>query len=248
MQKYDLIVGFGCSFMQGGGFENLDIYKFLNNITDVNANILPSDILNFRYKNNFIAYLSELLNCEYLNLAESSASNDLLFDKIYEYFDTTDISNKKILVITQLTLYTRQYVYYNYLKKFFKLNRTEFSEVPFNNSIDFKPLHEYYTNFLAFIYNENNTIKNLQKNIELYTIWLKTKNVDTLWFAYDGGNDKFIESDNFMKFDGLNMGRWCLENKLRLIDMPNCPIPDLHLNLNGHKLIAEKIYNKIKNT
>ena len=41
--------------------------------------------------------------------------------------------------------------------------------------------------------------------------------------------DKFIESDNFMKFDGLNMGRWCLENKLRLIDMPNCPIPDLHL-------------------
>ena len=247
MKKYDLIIGFGCSFTEGGGLDNPNVYKFINNINDDSVGFLHPDTIQFKNDNNFIVYLAELFKCEYLNFGESMASNDLIFQKIYDYFRfIKNVEDKKILFIGQMTMFTRQHVYYDYAKKFIKLNRTEFSEPPFYGSPEFKPLHDYYTNYLSFIYNEDLLISNLERNVELYDNWIKQKNIDTLWCSYDGKPTQFVESDNFIKFDGDNMGAWAEKNKLRIMDIPNCPVPDPHLNLDGHMGVAKLIYNKIQ--
>jgi hypothetical protein len=244
--KYDLIVGFGCSFTEGGGLDNPNVYKFIKNINDDSIGFLHIDTIEFKNKNNFIHYLSELFDCEYINFGESMSSNDLIFQKIYDYFKG-NIVDKRILCIGQITMFTRQNVYYENTKEVLKLNRIEFSDPPFHNDIKYKQLYEYYTNYLSFIYNEDITVSNLEKNIELYDNWLQNKGIDTLWLSYDGKPTQFNESDKFIKFDGDNLGAWSVHNKMRIMDIPNCPVPDPHLNLEGHLEVAKRIYQKIKN-
>lgn len=246
MKNYDLVVGFGCSFTEGGGLDNPNVYKFINNIDDDSIGFLHPDTIKFKHDNNFIVYLSKILKCDYINFGESMSSNDLIFQKIYDYFKGTKIADKKILFIGQLTMFTRQHVYYDYAKKFIKLNRSEFTEPPFYGSPEFKPLHDYYTNYLSFIYNEDIVISNLERNVEIYDSWLKEKKIDTIWCSFDGNPTQFSESNNFIKFDGDNMGAWAEKNKLRIMDIPNCPVSDPHLNLDGHMEVANRIYNKLK--
>jgi lysophospholipase L1-like esterase len=143
-------------------------------------------------------------------------------------------------------MFSRLHVYYDYIKDFVKLNRPVFNDPPFSNSAEFKPLFDFYKNYLSFIYNENVAISNLEKNMELYSQWLNNRRIDTLWLSYDGTPIHFKESDTFIKFDGENLGAWALKNKMRIIDVPNCNIDDLHLNLDGHRKVANMIYNKLK--
>jgi len=244
--KYDLIIGFGCSFTEGGGLDNPIVHNFIKNNNDNSDRFIHSDRIEFRYNNNFISYLSKLFGCEYINFGESMSSNDLIFQKIYDYFESK-VVDKKILCVGQITMFTRQNVYYEYTKEIMKLNRIEFSEPPFHNDERYKALHEYYTNYLSFIYNEDMVVSNLEKNIELYDNWLKTKGIDTMWLSYDGNPTQFNESDKFIKFDGDNLGAWAGKNKMRIMDIPDCTVSDLHLNLEGHMEVAKLIYKKIEN-
>ena len=41
------------------------------------------------------------------------------------------------------------------------------------------------------------------------------------------------------------MGAWIEKNKLRLCDVEKLKTGDLHMNIEAHKLVAQKIYNKI---
>ena len=244
MKQYDLIVGIGCSFMEGGGLDNPEIHKILNGLNETASNDIREK---FKYENNFISFLSKFLNCNYINLGESMSSNDLIFKKIYDYFrfiNNTD-EKVKILFVGQLSMFTRQHVYYDYAKKFVKINRAEFSDPPFYGSPEFKPLYDYYKNYLSFIYNETDVVYNLEKNMELYTNYLKNKDVDCIWLAYDGTPSQFIDSDNFIKFDGDNLGAFIEKNKLRLCDVTELKTEDLHMTIEGHKIIAEKIYKKL---
>lgn len=245
MKKYDLIIGFGCSFMEGGGLDNRNIYKFLNNI-NLTIEVDIKDCLNFKYKNNFITFLAEKLKCESFNFGESMSSNDLIFKKIYEYFKEYQPDNGNILVIGQISMLSRQYVYYDYLKKYMKLNRLIFSDPPFLNQEINRPLFNYYENYLSFIYNEEEAYNNVLKNIDLYSNWLNSKKIDTIWLSYDGNPNQFIESNNFIKFNGDNIGAWAQKNKMRLCDIPNINSDDLHLSIEGHKIIANTIYEKIR--
>lgn len=243
MKKYDLIVGIGCSFMEGGGLDNIEIHKKLNNLSEIASNDVREK---FKYENNFIAFLAKLLNCNYINLGESMSSNDLIFRKIYDYFRFVNLDeNINILFLGQLSMFSRQYVYYDYAKKFVKLNRPEFSDPPFYGSPEFKPLYDYYKNYLSFIYNEDDTVLHLEKNMELYTNYLKNKNVDCIWLAYDGTPSQFIDSDNFIKFDGDNLGAFIEKNKLRLCDVVELETGDLHMTIEGHKIVADRIYKKL---
>lgn len=243
MKKYDLIVGIGCSFMEGGGLDNVEIHKKLNNLSEIASNDVREK---FKYENNFIAFLAKLLNCNYINLGESMSSNDFIFRKIYDYFRFVNLDeNVNILFVGQLSMFSRQYLYYDYAKKFVKLNRPEFSDPPFYGSPEFKPLYDYYKNYLSFIYNEDDTVLNLEKNMELYTNYLKNKNIDCIWLAYDGTAVQFTDTDNFIKFDGDNLGAFIEKNKLRLCDVVELETGDLHMTIEGHKIVADRIYKKI---
>ena len=242
MKKYDLIVGIGCSFMEGGGLDNIEIHRILNSLKE------PQNIKiceEFKTKNNFIAYLSKFLNCDYINLSESQSANDLIFKKIFDYFKTENLSDKNILFVGQISMFSRQYVYYEKTKSFKKLNKIDFSAPPFHNEDEYKELFEYYKNYLSFIYNEEYALEMVERNIELLTNWLNNKNIDCIWLSYDGTPEQFIESKTFIKFDGDNLGAYIGKNKLRLCDIPELETGDLHMSIEGHKIVAEKIYKKL---
>jgi len=244
MKKYDLIIGIGCSFMEGGGLDNTEIHKLLNGLDEIASKEVREK---FKYENNFIAYLSKLLNCNYINFGESMASNDLIFRKIYDYFRFSNHmdENVNILFVGQLSMFQRMHIYYDYAKRFTKLNRVEFTDPPFYGSSEFKPLYDFYKNYLSFIYNENDIVYNLERNMDLYTNYLENKNVDCIWLSYDGTTQQFVDSNNFIKFNGDNLGAFIEKNKLRLCDVNELNTGDLHISIKGHKIVAEKIYKKL---
>ena len=141
---YDLIIGFGCSFMEGGGLDNPEIHKRINKLNKV-AEL--EDAIIFKHKNNFIAYLGEIYKCEYINLAESRCPNDLIFQNIYNYFNNKKI-DKKILMVGQISLFSRLYLYYEKTKEYLKLNSLDFNLTPFNSEDRYKELYQYYQNYL----------------------------------------------------------------------------------------------------
>ena len=90
MKKYDLIIGTGCSFMNGDA-------------------ILDKDG-NFDGRNHTpTKYLADKLNCEGINLAQSGSSNDHMFSRVIEYIEKNDLSNKKVLVLIGLSELARMY-------------------------------------------------------------------------------------------------------------------------------------------
>ena len=136
MKKYDLIIGFGCSFMEGGGLDNQTIHMRMHGLeTPISLN----ETEEFRYKNNFIAYLAELYNCEYINFAESRCPNDLIFENIYKYFNN-NVSDKKILLVGQISLFNRIYAYYEPIEKFVKVSALRWEDHPFNSEPKMKEL------------------------------------------------------------------------------------------------------------
>ena len=151
MKKYDLIIGFGCSFMEGGGLDNQTIHMRMHGLeTPISLN----ETEEFRYKNNFIAYLAELYNCEYINFAESRCPNDLIFENIYKYFNN-NVSDKKILLVGQISLFNRIYAYYEPIEKFVKVSALRWEDHPFNSEPQMKELYDYFERHLKYIYNED---------------------------------------------------------------------------------------------
>lgn len=243
MKRYDLVVGFGCSFMQGGGLDNIELYKKLNNI-EREVDIKEAE--EFRYKNNFVAYLADILKCDYINFGESRCPNELIFENIYNYFNHKKI-DKNILMIGQASLFNRLYTFYEKTNEFTKLNMLDFQSPPFSGKEIYKELYEYYEYYLKYIWNEQQIYKALDRNINTYTSWLQNMNVDCIWISYDGTSDKFKESKNFIKFDGDNLGTFIHKNKLRLCDIDELNTGDLHMSIEGHKTVAELLIKKIKN-
>jgi hypothetical protein len=90
MKKYDLVIGTGCSFMNGDA-------------------ILDKDGSFDGHNHNPTKYLSDKLNCEGINLAQSGSSNDHMFSRIIEYIEKNDLSNKKVLVLIGLSELARMY-------------------------------------------------------------------------------------------------------------------------------------------
>jgi len=238
---YDLIIGFGCSFMEGGGLDNPEIHKRINKLNKV-AEL--EDAIIFKHKNNFIANLGEIYKCEYINLAESRCPNDLIFQNIYNYFNTKNI-DKKILMVGQISLFSRLYLYYEKTKEYLKLNSLDFNLPPFNSEDRYKELYQYYENYLSYVYNENLVYNKIIRDITTYTKWLESIGISCIWLSYDGTPHQFLESKNFIKFNGDNLGAWIEKNKLRLCDIPELETGDLHMSIEGHELVAKKIYEHL---
>jgi hypothetical protein len=243
MKQYDLVVGFGCSFLDGGGLDNPQIYKKLNKVDSI---LGLGNSTEFKHKNNFISYLAKLLNSEYTKVATAGSSNELIFENIFNYFNNKKI-DKKILMVGQISIFSRIHVYYEKTKEFKKLNQLDFNSPPFNGQDKYKELYQYYETYLKYIYNSDVVYNKIVRDITIYTNWLESMGIDCIWLSYDGESKHFLETKNFIKFNGNNLSEWLENNKLRLCDITELETDDLHISIQGHKEIAERIYTHLKN-
>lgn len=70
MKKYDLVIGTGCSFMNGDAIKGDQRPNFYT----------PTK------------FLADKIGCEWVNLAQSGSSNDHMFSRLIEYIEKNDLS------------------------------------------------------------------------------------------------------------------------------------------------------------
>lgn len=262
MKRYDLVVGIGCSFTEGGGLDSPNYHKYINGDINYYSEEFQhkqksseelaewehnkKQYTEYKKNNNYISYLAKLLECEYVNLAESNSSNEFIFEKIYKYFKENDLKNKKILLITQFSIFTRRRIFFNETNEFLNLNGVDIKHPPFYGDLKYKNIQKYYELYITSIHNDEIYIKNLIKDIDVYNEWLERKNIDTLWLSYEDEKNYLSNIKNFIKFDNLNLNEFTEKHRLRNLDLPNFPDNDKHFSIEGHTIISEKIYKYLK--
>ncbi len=249
-----MIKFFGCSFTEGGGLDNIDYYNYIEN-TEVPLTYWPKnstseqrrDIINFlnsyREYNRFTSILERSLNIPIINLAKSQSSNDCILETLFKEID----NNSKEIYFVILSLSHRRYWYYEVDNKKHNLNMPEFSAQPFENKESYRPLYNLFENYLKYIYNFNDELKQLIRNIKLFDSFAKSKGSKIIWSAWEMGDyETKLETinsvaENCLLFDGLSLKHFCIKEKLQIHEETNGVIDDNHISKYGNIVVAKKI-------
>ena len=238
IKSYDLLMSFGCSFTEGGGLNNPNYHRYLSGDTDLYKPpfvILPcyNEYMNHH---SYPGYLSRLLNCPYINEGTSCASNELILKKVYDTFkDWQD--DRKILVTIQSSILSRILLYLTDEKRYINLNRL--------HDLD-EDVKKYYESYLTMFFDIQNEYQKLVQNIDLYTNWLSSKNIDMCWILYDIPTI-MPTGTHIVNFENQNLRSYAHGKKLTLTDLPNFPYDDKHFSITGNEIIANIIYNHMSN-
>lgn len=230
MKTYKKVMSFGCSFTEGGGLNGTVFQNYLKGKIDTRREVPTDEHITFMKNNCYPAYLSQYLNCEFENYAESRSSNGLILKKLYENTSCID-DGTNILITIQTTLLSRIMLYIDKTSEYLTMNNLE--EIPDN-------IRRYYKQYLTEFYNQEVEFKKLMQNIDVYTSYLQKKNFDVVWMLYETAYIP-AESKTMMCFDDTDLSRYISDNNLRLADLPDYPEFDTHFSLNGNKKIADKI-------
>lgn len=249
-----MIKFFGCSFTEGGGLNNIDYYNYIEApetpLVYWPADSTPEervDIVNFlnSYKedNRFTNILERSLNIPIINLAKSQSSNDCILETLFKEIDES--SNEIYFVI--LSISHRRYWYYEIDNKKHNLNMLDFSSEPFKNEESYRPLYDLFENYLKYIYNFDDDLNHLIRNIKLFDSFAKSKNSKIIWSAWEMGDYQTkletINSvaENCLLFDGLSLKHFCIKEGLQIESETNGLVPDNHISKYGNIVVAKKI-------
>jgi hypothetical protein len=239
MKQYKKIYSFGCSFTEGGGLNNQNFHRYLsgdNNYSDKPENVLPEHT-EYAYTQSYPGQLSKLLNCEVENYGTSRAANELIFNMAYDKINEL-VDKENILVTIQTTLLSRILLQVPYQGKSITVNNFTGIE----GSV--KTFYELYVcEFFDFDYAH----KKIIQQVDAYNAWFNQKNVDVVWLIYEMDLEKFpVDKPFIVNFDGLDLMRFVHNHKLTITDLPNFPYKDSHFSPEGHKVIANKIFEHLK--
>ena len=230
MKRYKKIMSFGCSFTEGRGLNDPFYHEYLSGNRNINNAEDTHRYIDYMYNNSYPAYLARNLNCDFDNFGLSRSSNGCILKTLYE--KTQNIENGSDLLVTvQTTLLSRIMVYDNKAAKFLTMNNFE------GLSDNVK---KYYKLYLRDFYNKEIEYKKLLVNVDIYTKYLQSKNIDVIWMMYET-DDTLKSSKNILTFDGTDLSQFIAIQKLRLADLPNFPVNDTHFSVEGHKVIANRI-------
>lgn len=234
MKNYKKLYSFGCSFTEGGGLNNQDFRRLLDNAPDREySNDELTEIASYE---SYPGYLSRILNCEYINFGVSRGCNELIFNKMYSTIsnltDTTDI-----LVTVQPSILSRMLIQMPDQGKAESVNGLHAV------TGDAK---KYYELYVTRFYDSRYACNKLLQEIDVYNEWLKNKNIDVLWLPFEMDMEKCPKDSHFVDFDGYSLSEFTIRNKLLLSDLENVTINDKHFSPHGNEVIANKIHEHLK--
>jgi len=140
--NYDVVVGVGCSFMNGDRIHN-------ENGTFIGQLYRPGLIL------------SKKLNCNYINLAQTGSSNGGMFRRIYEWVESNTTFKKPLFVIG-LSGTARYPFYSSHLKEYYDLQ-----PAMVHNYTD-----EALEGVNVKLTNLKDSVHNLRQWLEYYMMWI----------------------------------------------------------------------------
>ena len=164
MKKYDIVIGAGCSFMDGAMIKN-------DKDELIGYNHLP------------IKYLSEKLNCNYLNLSKIGSSNDRILSSVFNYFEEVHDDMKKIVIIGLSGLF-RMHLQpdVNFLPSYLIEIGKPKKILENYEGLTEQELKLFAKLCLTYFYDEVFLRKKLKERIKLLANYLDTKNIDYIIF------------------------------------------------------------------
>lgn len=249
MKTFDIVIGNGCSFTEGGGLNNEQIHEFLTGefVRD------PIKLDAYMFKNSYPAFLGKLLNCKWYNNSVSCASNDLIIQRAMDILEK--YKNKKTLIINQLSIPSRlgirkanKYYSFNSLDGRLQYDTSEngIKNPKYRDSVG-DVLEEFYKKYVLEIFDEDAYWKNFTYTMKLFNAWCERNNILNYWITYMNYEhvshiDRVIPISE--SYEGVS--EWSDKLKLQLKDIKDIPIRDSHLSIEGHKQLANIIYEKIR--
>ena len=173
MQKYDVVVGAGCSFMNGDQILDKDGKAFNPNIDE---RPMPGK------------YLSELLNTNHKNISHTGSSNERIIREVYNWVETNH-KYKNPLIIIGLSGLARYSFQNQITKKFFDLQPAQVSSYDekalssvnnklTNNVGKTKELRTWLEYYMKYLFNVDFQSKKLQREVVMLHYYLKAKGCD----------------------------------------------------------------------
>jgi hypothetical protein len=190
MKKYDLVIGTGCSFMNGDAIYD----KKMKGI----GNLLHTPT----------KYLSDQFQCDYVNLAQSGSSNDHMFSRIIDYIENNDLINKKVFVLIGLSELARLY-----LKKGSDLHPHHLSngsKVDYERNArkhflgDVKGIESFVKFYMTHIFDNTFFEYKLGQQIILLKNYFENKGIDFIIFNALNGHlnlESILDEKNTFLFD-----------------------------------------------
>ena len=201
MKKYDIVLGAGCSFMNGDAIDN-EMGKPMH--------VRPAMVL------------AKKLNCKEENLARTGSSNDRIFRNIFNWVESN--SNpafspnfKNPLIIIGLSGTARYPVWNDFRKQWFDIQPANVGSYDdrglsrvnenitdgYGNVKDLRFWQEYY---IKWIYNSEKENEKLQRNVIMLHHYLKAKNVDYYLFnSLEDGLGDIKDKINYISFGILEL-------------------------------------------
>ena len=155
------------------------------------------------------------LNCEVENFGKGRSSNEYIFNQLYKHHKKFDIC------VVQLTIYSRRYQWDEREEKFEHINDIDnFTLNRFNR--------EYARDQVSMMVNLFDSL-----NKKIY--WMFHEDIP-----------KNLKSNNLIYFEPKgHLHDFVMKNKLTFKHETNCYYDDLHYSIEGNRIIADKILEKI---
>ena len=247
--KYNLIIGNGCSYTEGGGLNNPDIYSFLSGKKFTTYEIADE----WMFTKSYPKLLGDLLNCKWKNLSTSCSSNNLIIERAYQELQKHKNLNK-VCIINQLSFETRlgfkhgkNYYSYNGISGKVvheDVNRIGWTKPTFVPNLE-EPFDQYYKNYIVEIFDIDYHWETIAMKMDLFNSWCEKRNIDNYWMAWNE-HIRIKNVDRVINPNNVPIQKWAVENKMRLEDVEGIPHGDAHLSIEGHKQLANIIYEKIR--
>tara|TARA_B100000029_G_scaffold384064_1_gene379562 strand:- start:257 stop:1057 length:801 start_codon:yes stop_codon:yes gene_type:complete len=171
--SYDVVVNFGCSFMNG------DRVRYINELgqdTNLGEEIVAAKLL------------SKELNCDYVHLSKTGGANDTIFRRLYRWVES-NTQYKNPLIIIGLTETARFSYFSEHKNRFYNLQPhhinsyrgmalEQMNERVTNNVEPSKKIKDWLIYYLKFFYNTEHMDKKLQQEIMFLHHYLKGNNCD----------------------------------------------------------------------
>ncbi len=259
MKKYKQLLSFGCSFTEGGGLNSSEYHRRLDKMNGI---ILPNehyDTHNYQEymtQHSYPSFLAKKLNCDFYNYGISCGSNEIIIKTLYDVLngelDSThmlnyreDLKGKRFvsdedyentLITIQFSLLNRIMVYRTDTHLFEPLNGIYHHKDYINT---------FYKMYISHFYNSRVEYKKTLQYMDVYSEYLKSKNIDYLFTWYETPSNFIKKSKTIVSFNGCDLNRFVNGEKFRLLDDEKLNFYDHHFTIEGNKIIADKFYEHI---
>ena len=235
------IYGNGCSFMYGYFLDNPTIakhYDFVNSKS-------KEELIQYRKENNYLSLLGKHMNLPVINESDFGGSMTRVIRMTYDFIIKNYDTAQNYIYILEYPPDYRMEVWSNTQKKYIKFNYTTYM----NDNDFYEPIEINSLNKMS-MYHMNPELDKIEEYKSLLGLvhFMESLNLKFHIIMMETNNSLFY-NNLFKKYyipfitDDTNLIAYCALNKCRFNEeLGNNITIDNHPSYNGHKLIANKIY------